>query len=123
MLNVSTWSIKNPIPAVILFVLLTIMGLFSFNSMKVQNMLDIELPMVIVTASLPGATPAQLETDVARKLENSMVSITGLKHLRTTIKDGTVTVLAEFRLEKPLQEAVDDTSLLPPQITKPSSPF
>ncbi len=109
MLNVSTWSIKNPIPSVILFVLLTIMGLFSFNSMKVQNMLDIELPMVIVTASLPGATPAQLETDVARKLENSMVSITGLKHLRTTIKDGTVTVLAEFRLEKPLQEAVDDT--------------
>ena len=107
-MNVSSWSIKNPIPAVMLFVLLTFAGLLSFNAMKVQNFPDIDLPSVIVTASLPGAAPAQLETEVARKLENSIATVQGLKHIYTSVQDGSVTVTAEFRLEKPVQEAVDD---------------
>ncbi len=108
MINVSSWSIRNPIPAVMLFVLLGFAGLLSFNAMKVQNFPDIELPTVVVSASLPGAAPAQLETEVARKLENSIATVQGLKHIYTKVQDGTVTVTAEFRLEKPVQEAVDD---------------
>jgi multidrug efflux pump subunit AcrB len=107
-MNVSSWSIKNPIPAVMLFVLLTFAGLLSFNAMKVQNFPDIELPTVVVSASLPGAAPAQLETEVARKLENSIATVQGLKHIYTKVQDGGVTITAEFRLEKPVQEAVDD---------------
>ncbi len=107
-MNVSSWSIKNPIPSVMLFVLLTFAGLLSFNAMKVQNMPDIDLPMVIVTAVLPGAAPAQLENDVARKLEDSIATLQGLKHVYTKVQDGAVTITAEFRLEKPTQEAVDD---------------
>ena len=107
-MNVSSWSIKNPIPAVMLFVLLTFAGLLSFNAMKVQNFPDIDLPSVTVIASLPGAAPAQLETEVARKLENSIATVQGLKHIYTSVQDGSVTVTAEFRLEKPVQEAVDD---------------
>ncbi|MDX3904861.1 MAG: efflux RND transporter permease subunit [Pigmentiphaga sp.] len=107
-MNVSTWSIRNPIPSVMLFVLLTFAGLLSFQAMKVQNFPDIDLPMVMVTATLPGASPSQLENDVARKLENSIATLQGLKHLYTKIQDGTVTLTAEFELEKPLQEAVDD---------------
>jgi len=107
-MNVSTWSIRNPIPAVMLFVLLTFAGMMSFHAMKVQNFPDIDLPMVMVTAALPGASPGQLENDVARKLENSIATLQGLKHLYTKIQDGTVTLTAEFQLEKPLQEAVDD---------------
>src|SRR4051812_29174808 len=107
-MNVSSWSIKNPIPAVMLFVLLTFAGLLSFNAMKVQNFPDIDLPTVSVSASLPGAAPAQLETEVARKLENSIATVQGLKHIYTKVQDGGVTVTAEFRLEKPVQEAVDD---------------
>ena len=107
-MNVSAWSIRNPIPAVMLFVLLTFAGLLSFRSMKVQNFPDIDLPTVIVTASLPGAAPAQLETDVARKIENSVATVQGLKHIYTKVTDGVVTLTAEFRLEKPVQEAVDD---------------
>ena len=107
-MNVSSWSIRNPIPAVMLFVLLGFAGLLSFNAMKVQNFPDIELPTVVVSASLPGAAPAQLETEVARKLENSIATVQGLKHLYTKVQDGNVTVTAEFRLEKPVQEAVDD---------------
>ena len=108
MLNVSAWSIRNPIPAVMLFVLLTFGGVLSFNAMKVQNFPDIDLPTVNVTALLPGAAPAQLETDVARKIENAIATLQGLKHIYTKVQDGVVTITAEFRLEKPVQEAVDD---------------
>src|SRR5687767_11477269 len=108
MMNVSSWSIRNPIPAVMLFVLLSFAGFLSFNAMKVQNFPDIDLPTVSVTASLPGAAPAQLETDVARKIENAIATLQGLKHIYTKVQDGAVTITAEFRLEKPVQEAVDD---------------
>ena len=57
-MNVSSWSIKNPIPAVMLFVLLSFGGMLAFNAMKVQNFPDIDLPTVSVSASLPGAAPA-----------------------------------------------------------------
>jgi multidrug efflux pump subunit AcrB len=107
-MNVSAWSIKNPIPAVMLFVMLTFAGLLAFNSMKVQQFPDLELPTVTVSASLPGAAPAQLETEVARKLENAIAPLQGLKNIYTKVKDGSVSVTAEFRLEKPTQEAVDD---------------
>ncbi|NML42729.1 efflux RND transporter permease subunit [Ramlibacter sp. G-1-2-2] len=107
-MNVSASSIRNPIPAVMLFVMLTFGGLLAFKWTKVQNFPDIDLPTVNVTASLPGASPSQLETDVARKLENSIATVQGLKHIYTTVQDGVVTVMAEFRLEKPVQEAVDD---------------
>ncbi len=107
-MNVSSWSIKNPIPAVLLFILLTIVGLMGFSAMKIQNFPDIDLPTVTVTASLPGAAPAQLETEVARKIENSIATLQGIKHIYTKVQDGTVFVTTEFRLEKPTQEAVDD---------------
>jgi multidrug efflux pump subunit AcrB len=107
-INVSSWSIRNPTPSILLFVMLTLAGLMGFRAMKVQNFPDIDLPMVTVTASLPGASPGQLETEVVRKIENSLATVQGLKHMYATIQDGTATLTAEFRLEKPTQEAVDD---------------
>ena len=107
-INVSTWSIRNPIPAVLLFVMLTLAGLFGFQAMKVQNFPDIDLPTITVSASLPGAAPAQLETEVARKIENSIATLQGLKHIYTKVQDGTATLTVEFRLEKPTQEALDE---------------
>ncbi|ARV20838.1 Multidrug resistance protein MdtC [Curvibacter sp. AEP1-3] len=107
-MNVSSWSIKNPIPAVMLFVMLTFAGMLAFNSMKVQQFPDLELPNITISASLPGAAPAQLETEVARKLENAIASIQGLKNIYTKVQDGGVTITAEFRLEKPTQEALDE---------------
>ena len=56
-MNFSSWSIKNPIPAIMLFVLLTLAGLMSFRAMKVQQIPDLEMPMVTVSAALPGAAP------------------------------------------------------------------
>ena len=107
-MNISAWCIKNPIPAIMLFVMLTFAGLVSYQTMKVQNFPDLDLPTVNVTASLPGASPSQLETEVARKIENSIATLQGLKHIYTKVQDGVVTITVEFRLEKPVQEAVDD---------------
>ena len=107
-MNISAWCIKNPIPAIMLFVMLSFAGVISYQFMKVQYFPDLDLPTVIVTASLPGASPAQLETEVARKIENSLASLQGLKHIFTNIQDDVVAITVEFRLEKSVQEAVDD---------------
>ncbi|MBI3367085.1 MAG: efflux RND transporter permease subunit, partial [Burkholderiales bacterium] len=107
-MNVSSWSIRNPIPAILLFLLLTLIGLIGFRGMKIQNFPDIDLPMVIISASLPGASPAQLETEVARKIENSVATLQGVKHIYTKVQDGTVTITIEFILEKPTQEATEE---------------
>lgn len=107
-MNVSAWSIRNPIPSILLFIMLGLAGLLCFHWMKIQQFPDIELPMVTVTAALPGAAPPQLETEVARKIENSIATLQGLRNQYTNIQDGVVNITAEFQLEKPLQEAVDD---------------
>jgi len=107
-MNVSSWSIRNPVPALMVFVLLTFGGLLSFDAMKVQHFPDLDLPTITVSASLPGASPSQLENDVARKIENSIATLQGVKHIYTKVQDGGVTITTEFRLEKPVQEALDE---------------
>ena len=89
--------------------MLTLFGFYGFGDMKIQNFLpDIDLPTVIVTSNLPGASPAQLENDVARKIENSVATLQGIKHIYSKVQDGTVTTTVEFRLEKNTMEAVND---------------
>ncbi len=107
MINVSSWSIRNPTPAILLFVLLTLVGTMGFRAMKIQQFPDIDLPTVTVSAALPGASPAQMETDVARKLEDSLATLQGVKHIYTIVQSGSVTITVEFRLEVPTQEGVD----------------
>ncbi|MFZ2844880.1 efflux RND transporter permease subunit [Psychrobacter sp.] len=107
-LNVSAYSIKNPLVAILLFVLLTLGGIYGFMKMKVQQFPDIDLPAVVVTVTLPGAAPSQLENDIAKKVENKLTSIEGVKHIRTTLQTGAATIVTEFVLEKDIQEAVDD---------------
>ncbi len=107
-MNVSAWCIRNPIPSVMLFVMLTLAGLLGFQQMKVQQFPDIDLPTINVTASLPGTAPAQMETEVARKIENAVAAIQGVKNIYTKVQDGVAIVTVEFRLEKQTQEALDD---------------
>ncbi|WP_434697777.1 efflux RND transporter permease subunit [Pseudomonas sp. Z1-14] len=107
-LNLSSWSIRNPTPSVLLFILLTFAGLMGFWKMKVQNFPDVDLPMVSVSAELPGASPAQLENDVARKLEDSLATVQGVKHIQSILTDGNAAISIEFHLDKPTQEALDD---------------
>ncbi len=108
MINVSSWSIRNPIPAVMLFVMLTLAGILGFSKMKVQQFPDVDLPTINVTASLPGSAPAQMETEVARKIENAVAPLQGVKNIYTKVQDGVALITVEFRLEKSTQEALDD---------------
>ncbi len=107
-MNVSSWSIRNPIPAVLGFIMLSFLGVMAFKAMKIQMFPDIDMPMITVTASMPGASPDQMETEVARKIENALASTQGLKHLYTQVKDGTAIISAEFRLERDSRLALED---------------
>ena len=107
-MNVSSWSIRNPIPAVLGFALLTFLGFMAFKAMKLQLFPDIDLPMITVAATMPGASPDQMESEVARKIENALVSAQGLKHLYTQVKDGSAIINAEFRLERDSRLALED---------------
>ena len=107
-MNFSALSIRNPIPAILLFALLTLAGLLAFKANKVQFFPDIELPIVTVTATLDGAAPAQLETEVARKIEDSVATLQGVKNIYTKVLDGVATVTVEFILEKNLSDAEND---------------
>ena len=108
-MNFATWSIRNPIPSIVLFILLSFAGVWGFQRLNVQNFPDFDFPMVIVTLAQPGAAPAQLETEVARKVENSIASLQGLKHQRTSITEGAVSIQVEFVLEKDLSDATIET--------------
>ena len=107
-MNFSSLSIKNPIPAIMLFVLLTLAGLMAYKANPVQDFPDIELPIVTVTATLDGSAPAQLETEVARKIEDSVATLQGVKNIHTTVLDGVSTTTIEFVLEKQISDAVND---------------
>lgn len=107
-MNFSALSIRNPIPAIMLFALLTVAGLLAFNASKVQDFPDIELPIVTVTATLDGAAPAQLETEVARKMEDSIATLQGIKNIYTRVLDGVATITVEFILERDPADAVND---------------
>jgi multidrug efflux pump subunit AcrB len=108
-MNFATWSIRNPIPSILLFMLLTLAGFVGFRALPIQNFPDMDLPAITITLALPGAAPAQLETEVARKVEDSLATLNGLKHISTSITDGVAAITVEFLLEKPLSEALIET--------------
>ncbi|TLX07075.1 efflux RND transporter permease subunit [Rhizobium sp. MHM7A] len=107
-MNFSAWSIHNPVPAILLFVMLTVGGLLAFKTLAVQNFPDMDLPTISVTATLDGAAPAQLETEVARTIEDSLASLSYLDHITTTITDGTVSIKVSFKLDKDSEAALNE---------------
>ncbi|MBK4735563.1 efflux RND transporter permease subunit [Noviherbaspirillum pedocola] len=107
-MNFSALSIRNPVPAILLFLLLTLGGLLAYRATMVQDFPDIELPIVSVSASLPGAAASQMETEVARKIEDSVATLQGVKNIYTRVLEGQATVTVEFVLERQLSEALND---------------
>ena len=107
-MNVSAWSIRNPVPSILLFILLTVIGLIGFGKLQIQDFPDMDLPTIKVSASLEGAAPAQLETEVARKLEDKLASLSKLDHVTTTITDGAVSMSVSFDIDKNSEEALNE---------------
>jgi multidrug efflux pump subunit AcrB len=107
-MNISAWSIRNPVPAILLFVLLTVCGLLAFTKLSVQKFPDMDLPTITISASLEGAAPSQLETEVARKIEDKLASLSKLDHITTTITDGAVSINVSFEISKNTEEALSE---------------
>ncbi|MCB1682866.1 MAG: efflux RND transporter permease subunit, partial [Pseudomonadales bacterium] len=107
-MNFATWAIREPIPPIVLFLLLTMAGAFGFSRLNIQDMPDMEFPAVIVTAVMQGASPSQLETEVTRKIENAIGSIEGIEAIQSTVTEGASTTMIQFVLEHDLFEALND---------------
>jgi multidrug efflux pump subunit AcrB len=107
-MNFSSWAIRQPTPSILLFFMLMVAGLIAFQRLGIQSMPDMEFPSVSLAASVPGASPEQLEAEVARPIEDAVSSIGSVRHVSTTINDGVVSLMIEFTYEKDTQEAVID---------------
>jgi multidrug efflux pump subunit AcrB len=106
--NFATWSIRQPIPPIVAFILLTLAGLYSFEHLNITDLPDMDFPAVTVTAVMQGASASQLETEVTRKIENAVATIGGIQRITSTVTEGTSTTVVMFRLEKNLFEAQND---------------
>ena len=107
-MNLATWSIRKPTPATLLFILLTLAGLWGFKQLHIQDFPDLDFPTVNVTLSLPGAAPAQLETEVAKKVEDKLATVPRVSHLSTRISDGNVSIAVQFAIGTVLSDALLD---------------
>jgi hydrophobe/amphiphile efflux-1 (HAE1) family protein len=107
-MNFSAWSIRNPVPALLLFAMLCVVGMLGFRALPIQNFPDITLPTVTISATLEGAAASQLETDVARKIEDKLASLGRVKHVQTTITEGNVSIRVTFEIDKDTNEALNE---------------
>ncbi|HEY6598579.1 MAG TPA: efflux RND transporter permease subunit, partial [Pseudomonadales bacterium] len=86
--NFATWSIRQPIPPIVGFILLMFAGLYAFKHLNVTDMPDMDFPAVTVTAVLQGASASQLETEVTRKIENAVATVGEIEHITSTVTEG-----------------------------------
>lgn len=105
-MNFSAWSIRNPVPAILLFVVLTFLGLRALGDLTKESFPDVDIPRITVSATLEGAAPDQLETEVARKIEDKIAAIGGVEHVRTTLTEGTANITVEFYIDVDSEEAL-----------------
>ena len=106
--NISAWSIRNPVPSIVLFFMLTIAGIVSFRSLDVNNQPDIDFPVVIVDTTQPGAAPTELETQVTQRVEAAVRSLQGIDEIDSTVTEGDSTTVIQLAIGTPIDRAVED---------------
>ncbi len=107
--SLSSWGIRNPVPAVMLFFVLVVAGLWGFHKLPVARFPDVAFPMTLVTIAQPGASPSQLETEVTRKVEDAVATLDRVKRVTSTVVEGVSTTAIEFHLDADLMAALNDT--------------
>lgn len=108
-MNFSAWSIRNPIAPILGFFMLMVLGWQSFNTLPITRFPNIDVPLVAVTVTQSGAAPAEMETQVTKKIEDAVAGITGVKNVNSSVNDGVSTTVVEYRMEVPTDKAVQDT--------------
>ncbi len=106
--NFSAWSIRNPVPSILLFVVLVLVGIQSFRALPITQFPNIDVPVIAVSVSQSGAAPTELESQVTKLVEDAVAGINGVKHISSTMNDGVSTTGIEFRLEIPTDKALED---------------
>jgi hydrophobic/amphiphilic exporter-1 (mainly G- bacteria), HAE1 family len=106
--NISAWSIKKPIPSILLFVILTLAGLISYFQLGIDENPNIDMPTIMVSISENGAAPSELETQIARRVEDAVSGIGNIKHITTTLNEGIAQTKIEFELGTNTDRALND---------------
>jgi hydrophobe/amphiphile efflux-1 (HAE1) family protein len=101
-------SIKYPVFATMVMVGLMVLGLFSYRSLGVESMPNIEIPGVWIETAYPGASPEQVENDVTRPIEEAANTVGGIKTIRSNSWEGRSGVGIEFQLTVDMDRAVQD---------------
>ncbi|HTL76868.1 MAG TPA: efflux RND transporter permease subunit [Casimicrobiaceae bacterium] len=101
-------SIENPVFATMVMAAITVLGIFSYRELKVEQMPDVTLPYVSVTTLYPGAAPEAVEADVTKPIEYAVNQVSGVKRIFSTTREGRSDVFAEFRLSTDVAQAVQD---------------
>lgn len=106
--NISAWSIKQPIPSILMFLIFSVVGVMSYLSLGIDENPNIDMPTVTVSITESGAAPAELETQVTRRVEDAIAGIGNIKHISSTINEGSSATTIEFELGTDVDRAVND---------------
>jgi len=107
-LNVSALSIRHPLPPIVLAAAMIVLGLISFSKLPVTRMPNVDAPVVSVLVTQFGAAPAELESQVTKRIEDAVSSVAGAHHITSLITDGISNTTIMFRLETDTDRAVND---------------
>lgn len=101
-------SLKNPVFATMVMLAIVVLGLFSYQRLKVDQFPNIDFPVVVVTVDYPGASPEIVESEVTKKIEEGVNSIAGINALTSRSYEGTAVVIIEFQLHIDGRKAAED---------------
>ncbi|MFH6588697.1 efflux RND transporter permease subunit [Pseudomonas kulmbachensis] len=125
--QMSSWAIRQPIPTLVLFLLLAVVGISAFIDLPINANPRVDFPVVTVAVTLPGAASSELENAVTRRVENAIAGLAGIRHMSSTLSDGTSLTTVEFQLgvdpdraTSDVREAVTEVRAeLPPAVLEP----
>jgi HAE1 family hydrophobic/amphiphilic exporter-1 len=100
--------VKRPVFAWVLILSLVVVGLFAFTRLGVDRFPNVDIPSVAITTRLPGAAPAQVETEVTDKIEEAVNTISGIDTLTSNSSEGVSQVVVSFVLEKDANVAAQE---------------
>ena len=101
-------SIGNPVLATMMMVAFVVLGLFSYQRLRVDQFPDVTFPVVVVQTEYPGASPETVESDVSRKIEEAVNTISGINALTSRSYEGSSVVIIEFDLTVDPAQAAQD---------------
>ncbi|MFL6662289.1 MAG: efflux RND transporter permease subunit [Rhizobacter sp.] len=104
----SDFSIKRPVATVVLIIALMGLGLLALGKLRVNQIPDVEQPILVVTITYPGASPDTVEREIVNRIEKALQSISGVDEVRATASEGQARIVLIFKFEKNMIEAADE---------------